>query len=311
MPQINSGKNPSWVSGEIVTAAGLNGMIDAATLDPSAITSQTPLTTLTGDEYALVVDTAGLLKKTQLKNSLLTGEDIKTDSITQITGSSTLLIIQSNPSVGMLVDGIGGLTLRSQSGNIGIDTTSAGGGGNIYVQSNGLTFDCAGGSATGVVNFLSRTTFSTTGAIKLPVGTTAQRPATPVAGDTRFNSTTSQTEFYNGTAWESSDPISAVSLLANGYITLANGLILQWGTHLTPMANYSVSTVTFPIPFPNACFNVQLTARAIYPTGGGATLENGIKLNGAPTTTNFSVYVNWSGNQAGAPIYPVWFAIGN
>jgi hypothetical protein len=77
------------------------------------------------------------------------------------------------------------------------------------------------------------------------------------------------------------------------------------------MANYSVSTVTFPIAFPNNCFNVQLTARAVVATAGGATLENGIKLNGVPTTTNFSVYVNWAGSQAGATIYPVWFAIGN
>ena len=35
----------------------------------------------------------------------------------------------------------------------------------------------------------------------LPVGTTAQRPATPAAGMTRYNSTTSQMEYYNGTAW--------------------------------------------------------------------------------------------------------------
>lgn len=203
MPQINSGKSPPWVSGEIVTAAGLNGMIDAATLDPSAITSQTNLTTLTGDEYALVVDTAGLLKKTQLKNSLLTGEDIKTDSITQVTGSSAILTIESNPSVAMLLRGTGGLSLQTETGGITMNTIASGGTGSIGVQSNGMTFDGQGSGATGVIDFQTRTIFSHTGAIKLPVGTTAQRPATPVAGDTRFNSTTSQTETYNGSSWSS------------------------------------------------------------------------------------------------------------
>jgi hypothetical protein len=44
---------------------------------------------------------------------------------------------------------------------------------------------------------------SGTGALTLPVGTTAQRP-TPVTGMTRFNSTSTATEYYNGSAWVSS-----------------------------------------------------------------------------------------------------------
>jgi len=40
-----------------------------------------------------------------------------------------------------------------------------------------------------------------TSALKVPVGTTAQRPASPVAGDTRYNTTNTAMEFYNGTSW--------------------------------------------------------------------------------------------------------------
>ena len=40
-----------------------------------------------------------------------------------------------------------------------------------------------------------------TGALDLPVGTTAQRPATPVTGMWRFNSTTNGLEYYNGSSW--------------------------------------------------------------------------------------------------------------
>jgi hypothetical protein len=39
------------------------------------------------------------------------------------------------------------------------------------------------------------------GALALPVGTTAQRPATPATGMWRFNSTTNGLEYYNGSSW--------------------------------------------------------------------------------------------------------------
>ena len=42
---------------------------------------------------------------------------------------------------------------------------------------------------------------TTTGAAAMPVGTTAQRPGTPAAGWMRYNTTTSNTEIYTGSAW--------------------------------------------------------------------------------------------------------------
>ena len=42
-----------------------------------------------------------------------------------------------------------------------------------------------------------------TDAIRAPVGTTAQRPAPPVTGYLRFNSTLNSFEGYNGTSWDS------------------------------------------------------------------------------------------------------------
>jgi hypothetical protein len=43
--------------------------------------------------------------------------------------------------------------------------------------------------------------FTDTGAIKVPVGTEAQRPASPVAGQLRFNDDADEFEGYNGTEW--------------------------------------------------------------------------------------------------------------
>jgi len=45
--------------------------------------------------------------------------------------------------------------------------------------------------------------FTTTSALKIPAGTTAQRPTVAKAGDLRLNLTTNQYEGYNGTAWGS------------------------------------------------------------------------------------------------------------
>jgi hypothetical protein len=45
---------------------------------------------------------------------------------------------------------------------------------------------------------------SLTGGLNLPSGTTAQRPASPVAGMMRYNSTTNSVELYNGSAWVNS-----------------------------------------------------------------------------------------------------------
>jgi hypothetical protein len=46
----------------------------------------------------------------------------------------------------------------------------------------------------------SELSITSTGAIKIPSGTTAQRP-TAVTGQIRYNSTNGQFEGYNGTAW--------------------------------------------------------------------------------------------------------------
>lgn len=60
----------------------------------------------------------------------------------------------------------------------------------------------SGGSLTisGVATFGGAATFNGTDAIKVPVGTSAQRP-TAVTGAFRFNSTLTAFEGYNGTLW--------------------------------------------------------------------------------------------------------------
>ena len=51
---------------------------------------------------------------------------------------------------------------------------------------------------------LKNTTIDDTGFIKLPVGTTAQRPASPVAGMVRYNTDIKNVEYYDAiaTTWK-------------------------------------------------------------------------------------------------------------
>jgi len=56
--------------------------------------------------------------------------------------------------------------------------------------------------ASGDANFAGAVNITSTSALKLPAGTTAQRP-TPAQGQIRYNTTTSGFEGYNGSAWTS------------------------------------------------------------------------------------------------------------
>ena len=56
-------------------------------------------------------------------------------------------------------------------------------------------------SFSGTATFSGDVLLSGTGVLDLPVGTTAERPGSPNSGMIRFNSTLTQFEGYNGTAW--------------------------------------------------------------------------------------------------------------
>lgn len=99
------------------------------------------------------------------------------------------------------------------------------------------------------------------------------------------------------------------SKTTNGYVILPNGLIMQWGVNQAAVGTYGMGTITFPIPFPTACLNVQITQQIQTYYGGGAAFENGIKINGSPTNTQFIFYVNYGGSQ-GQGSFQSWFAIG-
>lgn len=63
-----------------------------------------------------------------------------------------------------------------------------------------LAFETNGIDAV-VIDQNQNANFVSTGAVKIPAGTTAQRPASPVNGMVRYNTTTLRVEGYANNTW--------------------------------------------------------------------------------------------------------------
>ena len=83
------------------------------------------------------------------------------------------------------------LKIRNAANNAYINVSTVGG---IGTANLGL-------APTASPTFTGDVVISSTTALQIPVGTTAQRPSSPSAGDLRFNSTTTSAEIYDGTGF--------------------------------------------------------------------------------------------------------------
>ena len=199
MAQIQSPE--TYVDGQQVTAARLNNQTNGAILLPGAVTDQTALaagTVATGDGLIVHDASASALRKTTAGDLLGSGVPITTAAITGSTGADLVI----TPAAGQKVDVAGDIEAE--------DATLTGG---LTVTGN-TTLD-----ASLAVN--GAASFNTTSAVKIPVGTTGQRPGTPVAGQMRYNSTLDQAEVYSGTEWKAvgGSPFDA----SGGVITTIDG----------------------------------------------------------------------------------------
>ena len=101
---------------------------------------------------------------------------------------------------------------------------------------------------------------SGTSRLKLPVGTTAQRPGSPATGDTRVNSTLGQVEAYDGSAWINlggGTPTGAIyamgtSTVPTGFLE-CNGAAVSRSTYATL---FSTISTTFGAGDGSSTFNL-------------------------------------------------------
>jgi hypothetical protein len=135
----------------------------------------------------------------------ITGGSINNTPIGATTASTGAFTNLAGSNVNLTGGAINGTSVGASTASTGSFTDLAGTnvsltGGTINGTSVGATTASTGAftdfSASGTANFTS------TGSVKIPVGTTAQRPA-PSAGMLRFNDDSDEFEGYNGTAWAS------------------------------------------------------------------------------------------------------------
>lgn len=98
--------------------------------------------------------------------------------------------------------------------------------------------------------------------------------------------------------------VSASSLGANGYITLSNGLTIQWGSTST-VAGEGAQSVSFPTPFASACFTCVCSLKGLNSTSNDMW-ANMVSVNASGFT---AIYQAASGGNNGYGLF--WIAVGN
>jgi len=138
-------------------------------------------------------------------------------------------------------------------------------------------------AVTGALTATLDSTFSSTGALTISKGTTGERP-TPASGMLRFNTTTTEFEGYNGTAWASVGGAALsndTSTATNVFPLFANATTGTASTLFTSNAKllYKPSTGEFQASTPVA--------------------SNGIMVNSLTVATSYTIAAGFSGASAG------------
>ena len=112
---------------------------------------------------------------------------------------------------------------------------------------------------TGTVTSSGDLVLSGTGSLQLPSGTTAQRP-TPATGDIRFNTSLTQFEGYNGSAWgEIANGVPAGSVFSYATTTPPSGYLECNGAAVsrsTYASSFSAISTTWGVGDGSSTFNL-------------------------------------------------------
>lgn len=156
-------------------------------------------------------------------------------------GDSILRLSDPSGNAGILtisIDGVLMSTWSNSSINFG-DLVIAG---NVLSSTNDIDLTPAANSVV--------TTTSTT-AWRMPSGTTAERPASPIAGYARFNTTFGGFEIYNGVDW------AGTQSQINSQIIIGDGIAISFALNQATAANNILVTIHGVVQVPYAAYNVS------------------------------------------------------
>ena len=275
----------------------ITGLLDTAVAGTTTISSDADvtLTTTTGAantaRQAILLWTAGgsvtrtITAPAQSKTYAVINKTSSTQSIKLVgVGPTTGVTIIAGESAVCAWNGVDFIKTSSTIANAAGSNTqvqfnnSGVLGGSANLVWNGTTL-----AITGALTASADSTFSSTGALIISKGTTGERP-TATSGMLRFNTTTTEFEGYNGTAWAS-----------------VGGAALSNDT--------STATDVFPL-FANATTGTASTlftgnAFLLYKPSTGElkarvpVASNGIVVNSLTVATSYTIAAGFSGMSAG------------
>jgi hypothetical protein len=161
----------------------------AGTTTPLA--SYTDYTGVTANTNPVILDSTGsasvwLPETTSYKYVLKTSADVTLYTVDYVSVPVTTNSFASPPAIGTGTPNSATFTTLNVTGAAIFEDTAN--------FTEDVTFDTD-------VEIAGRLSLTGTGAAKLNVGTTAERPAVPVTGDVRYNSDTSKYEGYSNGSW--------------------------------------------------------------------------------------------------------------
>ena len=154
---------------------------------------------------------------------------------------------------------------------------------------------------------------TSTGALDIPAGTTAQRPGSPTSGNFRFNTDTQSGEMYDGTGWGKVSPLTptinsisgrimngvATNLVLTGIEFLSSNLIVNFtpsGGSTTSVTIQPTTTLSATVAVPSAIQSVSAgTVVAITVTNSDNRTSNSVNQTAiaAPTGGTISTSGNF------------------
>jgi len=283
-----------------VTGAYLLGNISAATGAMSRIANTTSSVSIpaAGGNVAVAVnvDTVATFTTSNLLVNAVSGYGVVASG--NIVGGNLTTAGQSN----LANIRVSGDTITGTNGIVKVNSAL----GDIDFAVSGLTaniFYVYAGANTASFGNNTQTTnalvaFNATNSILIPVGNTAQRPATGVAGMVRYNSTTTGVEVYNGTSWSAlgssftsittetfngdgattSFTLSSANFTTDSVIVTLNGVVQQ------PAVAYAVSGTSLVFTEAPATGDV-IVVRELQTTTSVGSISSGTSSLGISTAS--------------------------
>jgi hypothetical protein len=184
-----------------------------------------------------------------------------------------------------------GSSANTGTTNLGSGGTSSGNTKTVNVGTGGLSGSTTNitvgtnvSGATSTTTLYGDVAISSTSALTIPVGTTAQRP-TSATGMLRFNSTTTTFEGYNGTAWSA---VGGGSALSNDTTT---------ATNLYPLFANATSGIPTTIYTGNANLLYKPSTGELQ--SQALVAINGLTVNNATVNTSYTIPTGYNAISAG------------